>query len=214
MHLLFVIFIILCGCTNQKTTGNYTWEHFCCRDEGDPTQRLPLYRAKVPSYWTRKNPDSKISILDSTQPNVEFIIATPHLNYSIHVTVHTFPTDTIEKRIPPQAQINRWKQQFADLDPTSVKVIPRARGGFSGLYFYGEGVRHEKEHAVLAYSMEIAPAHWVILQPNERASFKQKQMAASYTIKAQGHPEDLRAHQNEIIMFANSFELIEEIPSR
>ncbi|MGZ3633589.1 MAG: hypothetical protein ACXWM7_04760 [Parachlamydiaceae bacterium] len=214
MHILFVIFMILCSCTKQESTTSHTWEHFCCRDEGDPLQRIPLYRAKVPSHWTRKNPDLKISILDSTQPNVEFIIAAPHLNESIYVTVHTFPTDTIEKRIPPQAQINRWKKQFIDLDPTSVKIVPRARGGFSGLSFYGEGIQHEKEHAVLAYSMEIAPTHWAILQPNERASFKQKQMAASYTIKAQGQPEALRSNQNEIFMFANSFELIEEIPSR
>lgn len=213
--LIYTFLLFICSCTSEKPTETSTWQQFYCRDEGNPAERLLLYRAKVPSRWERKDPTRLKSIVDSTKPNVEFIIpASSAEKPSVYLTVHTFPVETFEQRIAPEAQVNRWKQQFTELDVTSIQVQPQAHSGFTGLYFYAEGILSEKKQAILGYSMQMAPIHWNILQPKEKALFKQKQMASNYTIKAVGPYDSLKSCQQEIISFANSFELIEEIPSR
>ncbi len=151
------------------------------------------------------------SISDSTRPNCEFYIGETS---PIHFTFHTFPTDTFEQRIPPEAQIGRWKRQFDEIDLSTLLIEPRALGGFTGLSFYAEGSLNGKEHSILGFSMQLASLHWRTLQAQNGPSFKQRQMASDYTLKAIGAPESITTYKSEIELFANSFELIEEIPIR
>lgn len=214
---VFLLCIFFCRCSSNPSPPpspsppqTFTWQQFCSRDQGNPTERLTLYRAKVPTHWVRKEPFSKDSISDSTLPNCEFFIGK---DPSVYFALHTFPTDTFEQRIPAEAQIDRWKRQFEEIDLTSIIITPRALGGFIGLSFYASGTLKGQEHAILSYSMQLAQTHWRTLQ-SEDLSFKKRQMASDYTLKAIGSPESLAKYKEEIERFANSFELIEEIPVR
>ena len=164
--------------------------------EGACAVRRPTYRAKVPSGWKRVEPEGTIE--DTTLPNVTFLIGE-----EIHLYVHTFPTQSLEERIPPQAQITRWVRQIGE---QPHQVTPIGHGGFAGLQL--------ESADVLARSLQLDLEHYQTL--SFLASTKEeeeyyKQMRADYTIKVVGPYEK---HREEIDLFANSFELIQELPAR
>lgn len=168
------------------------------RDDGQSLDRPLIYRALAPQNWIRLELDPASSIADSTKANCEFQIEEGE--EKIRITCHTFPI--LEgKRIPPQAQIARWKRQLENLDQLSVHVTPNSHGGFSGLFFEGEG----NQVKVLGWSMQLGEVYL-------RQLGLEKEKRADYTIKAVGPPSMIEKHRHEIIQFANSFELIDELP--
>lgn len=211
LPLLLLSFLLLESCEQSINPKSFNWQNFNCRDAGHFAERIEIYRAKVPLGWKRKDP-SEESIADTTMPICEFFIGNqPNL---IHLTIHTFYSDKLDQRIPPEAQIHRWKRQFDELHLTSLSIEPTAHGGFSGYAFAATGIFKNKEQSVMGFAMQLAPQHWLALHARENALFKQKQMSSDYTIKAIGNPQSLEEYKQEIEIFAHSFELIEEIPSR
>jgi hypothetical protein len=205
---------ILVGCNQENKPADSNWQEFCCRDLGDPSTRIPLYRAITPSHWQRKNQLPTASLVDSTKPISEFFIG-QYDNEKVYLSVFTFPVKNYDQRIPPLAQLERWKMQFEEFDPTSLTISPCSHGGFIGLSICLTGLINGLETSLLGFSMQIAPTHWFSLQQNsENISVKQSQITADYTIKATGSPSAILKWTDEILLFANSFELIEEIPSR
>lgn len=190
------VMILLCaallvGCQSEQI-HQFPWQHIAGREH------RPLYRAQVPSEWKRIDPSPLVSLADTTLSLCEFLIEDPQ--GTVRIAIHNFPTHHLEQRIPPQAQIARWRQQNALASGTSCRVLPVSHGGFTGLSLQGPGI--------LAYAMQLAVPHFRILQQHQMF-----QCCADYTIKATGPQELLIAHQDEIERFARSFELIEEIPS-
>ena len=179
------------------------------RDEDSSLDRPYIYRAFVPANWIRKDPSPQESIQDSTKYNCEFFIQEE--GKTIRLTIHTFPLKENGKRIPPSAQIARWKQQFNPLDLLSLNISPDSHGGFSGLFFEGEGMVQEQPIKVIGWSMQLAPIYERLL--SQRREILSRLKRADYTIKASGPPEMMKAHRSAIIFFANSFEFIEELPS-
>ncbi|MBA3603423.1 MAG: hypothetical protein H0W50_07235 [Parachlamydiaceae bacterium] len=210
-----ICILILSSCKQEeKKSAETTWQEFCCRDAGDPTARTPLYRAITPINWQRKNPSVTESIADSTKPVSEFYIG-QHDQEKVSLTVFTFPVENYEQRVPPSAQLKRWKRQFEEFNPTSLVVTPCAHGGFTGFSICVKGLMNGQETSLLGFSMQLAPVHWFSLQQNkENISLKHSQTTADYTIKALGTPSAILKWKDEIYLFANSFELIEEIPVR
>lgn len=155
-----------------------------------------LYKAKIPESWVQI--DSLAPLNDTTLPICSF------QKDSILVTIHNFPGIAI----PPIAQIERWKSQFKTLDLSSTWTTPQAFGGFCGLYLEAKGVMDGKEVAVLGWSMELDPQLSQYLHPQE----KERQIYSCYTIKAKGSPDAIFQAKDEIIAFANSFGLQQEIP--
>lgn len=196
---LTIFSLILTSCTSNESsplsTASTRWIEINDRNH------QPLYRAKVPLGWNRQSPLSTDSLSDTTKAIEEFTTAEGNLR----IVIHNFPSDMLEDRIPPQAQINRWKQQFSFLNVEDVVVAPQARGGFSGLFFSASGVREGRPYSILAWSMQLAPEHYRQLCC--------RQMRADYTIKAMGSPILIDKHREEIEAFASSFELIQEIPT-
>ncbi len=135
----------------------------------------------------------------------------------IKITIHNFPADSSEKRIPPSAQVERWKRQFAVLNPLESFSTPQAYAGYFGLQFEGTGVISEIPTTTLAWAMQMDPRHYSNLTAKQQYHPKEKgylqQMAADYTIKAMGPPESMAEHRDAIVNFAHSFELIQEIPA-
>jgi hypothetical protein len=208
LWMLIAIFLCLLTSCDQQQSPQTAWQDFCCRDGGNPTERLPLYRAKVPLNWIRE--DTPESVMDSRKPICSFQIG--DVNDPVHLAIHTFTFESFEQRIPPASQVARWKRQFDELEPSTLCIDSRACGGFTGLSLHACGQIKEKDTAVLAYSMQLAPQHWMSLQNDRESSFKQKQMTADYTLKATGSPSSIIRWKDEIELFANSFELIDEIP--
>lgn len=205
---------LLSGCDNSSTPPTGEWQVILGRDEGMADQRRPIYRAKVPSNWQRIDAAATESIFDSTKANCEFLIGPE--DDPVHLVVHSFPSLKLEDRVPPQAQVQRWQRQFDELDLQALQITPCAQGGFTGLLLYAEGILKSRQTAVLAWSMQLAPMHFVALQVKEGAvdPVKMRQRRSDYTIKALGSKDLLAAYRTEIMAFAASFELIEEIPLR
>jgi hypothetical protein len=192
MYIWIVFLTLICGCSQDPPRSPAdSWQQIACRDE----HYTPLYRAKIPAGWLLKKVEG--SLEDTTKPNCEFLI-----DGSIRLTVHTFPFTHSNGRIPPAAQLFRWKQQFEFLDPMRTQVTSQAHGGFTGLFLEGNGTQNGKDTAILAWSMQLGSEY------NQVPPL----LKADYTIKVLGPPEKIAIHRKEILQFANSFELIEELP--
>lgn len=214
LYILALFMLAGCDSPSSPSSSAERWQEVLGRDEGQPDQRKPIYRAKVPSTWQRIDAAITESIADSTKANCEFLIGTE--DDPIHLVVHSFPSSSLEDRIPPQAQIQRWQRQFDELDLQALQITPCAQGGFTGLCMSAEGLMKGRQTAVLAWSMQLAPLHFIALQVKEGTNdpVKTRQRQSDYTIKAFGPPKSLAAYRSEIMAFAASFEMIEEIPLR
>ncbi|KAF3362087.1 Uncharacterized protein PHSC3_001398 [Chlamydiales bacterium STE3] len=207
LHTFFLPVLVLCLSACHSTTSN---ESHWLEIEGR-AQNKPIYRAKVPPHWERVLPDGQAYLKDTMLPIITFLI--PNESESLRITVHNFPTKAIEESVSPHAQILRWQKQFESIEPYSMDYNEIAYGGFVGLQFYASGILKGRPTAFLAFAMQLIPEHYRMLsnQPLREEEFKQ--MRADYTIKAVGHPDAIEQHKDEIIAFAESFELIKPIPS-
>lgn len=190
--ILYFLIFILVGCSSQEQKKS-SWVEMTGR--GSPREKI--YRARVPKTWKCLHPSADESLLDTRKALCEYWIE----DGLIKITIHNFPTDRIEQRIPPEAQINRWLGQLSNLDKVQTNIQPWSVGGFRGLYLSATN----EEMMVLGWAMQLGPEHYRQLD--------NQQMKADYTIKAIGSPSVVKKHKSEIENFANSFELIEEIPS-
>lgn len=168
----------------------------------DRTHR-PLYHAIISQDWLKEDPSPQASLEDTMKP-----ICTLQIE-DIKITVHNFPSSAIEQRIPPQAQIQRWKKQFSPLDEESVTITPVGHSGFLGAQFEASGLIDGKETATLAWIMQLAPEHYYSISSRFPQDTQRK---ADWTIKAVGPKESLEKHKQSLLLFAQSFELIDEIP--
>ncbi len=212
-YLLFPLMLVLtAACSNQNNkTSLVQWQTICGRDSGN-LQRAPLYRAKVPITWIRQDPSLLESNEDTTKPICKFKIH--ESSQVITVTIHNFPSDHIQQRIPPLAQIHRWKKQFDSLEPGTIIVTPQAYSGFVGLVLEGTGLLKGKRTSILAWAMQLAPEHYqnlLILSPHEKNDAVQQKLA-DFSIKAAGPADLMQRHKQSMLTFARSFELIEELP--
>lgn len=195
---------VLSCCGHQTPTPPTAMIEIAGRGDGI-SARQPLYRIKAPKTWEFSQPSLNDSLLDTMLPLCEFAI---HENgETIRIAIHSFPTDKIEERIPPQAQISRWKQQFEDLNFASISTIPQAFNGFTGALFEGTGVLKGEPAMMLGWSLQIGLEHY---QHLNHPGYKQ--MRSDVTIKAVGPAELMNSYRSSIIAFARSFELINEIP--
>ncbi|MBA3817040.1 MAG: hypothetical protein H0X29_11090 [Parachlamydiaceae bacterium] len=218
-HLKLVLVIaltsILCAChtkSNIIKKEPTELQVIAGRNEGEGRQ--PVYRMQTPLSWIRHDPLPSETLLDTTKALCEFIIL--ENSDVIRISIHNFPSMQIDDRIPPQAQVARWERQFNPLDKINSKTIQQSFSGYSGLLFSGEGQIDEKQVAMLAWSLVLAPEHYRMLQqaPSHKTVSLYKQMRSDVTIKAVGTIELMRKHQPAIYSFARTFELIREIPTR
>ncbi len=205
----FLIFLLLTAChESSKKSLPHSWQEFNGRDEiisyGQRVRRA-VYRAQVPLNWQRINPSDLEPISDTTKPIVSFL-----LEEGVLATVHSFPTDTFDERIPVIAQVERWRRQ---LEGSAILLAEAVHGGFAGISLEGKN----EKGAVRAWAMQLDMQHYQtlhLLATTVEEEEHYKQMAADYTIKAFGPADRLEKHREEIDLFADSFELIQEIPAR
>lgn len=205
----FFLFLVFSSCEKSKSKESESAppEFIPARDKDISLNRPLIYRAVTLDGWTRLEPDPMVSIADTTLANCEFVLENEE--GKIRLTVHTFPFEKRNLRIPPQAQIARWKQQFDEIDPLAVHIDEESRGGFSGLFFEAEGIIKEQPTMVMGWSMQIAEIFDRVLEQEKDPLDIWKR--ADYTIKATGPIQSMRAYRKDIIRFSNSFELIDEL---
>lgn len=137
----------------------------------------PLYQADVPFDWKRIDYQD---LSDTKNPIVAFETSQGT------VTVHNFPNI----KIPPEAQIARWKEQMKGED---YEIYPVSHGGFGGFCIEGT--------STIAYAMQLTPLLYsAITDPDQKAD---------YTIKFTG---EKKIDKEEIAQFAMSFEWIFPFP--
>lgn len=206
---LFLSLVLLFGCSTSPSAPEQprVWQELAARNLGDSLERPLIYRAIVPEHWKRKNPDPSLSIKDTTKPIAEFLIYDGE--EIIRLTLHTFPISEAHPRVSAKAQINRWKEQFDELDPLTTRFIKETHGGFSGLFLEASGLFQGKATSLFGWSMQLAPEYTRLLDKGNKAEYKM----ADYTIKALGPNNLMQKHRQEIMRFAHSFELIDELPA-
>jgi hypothetical protein len=209
--IIIVLLLGLSGCSSKpdEQPSSYNWQQILSRDEGDPAARIPIYQAKVPITWQRKDPLATESNENSMKSICEFYIG---LNEDlIRLTVHSFPSQSLKDRIPPSAQIQRWKQQFEKLSASDFSITQESKGGYTGLFFQANGLIDGQKRTVLGWSMQMAPEQFLNLQ---EPTYHDRHARADYTIKVVGASSNIQRHFKDLLLFAASFELIEEIPQR
>ncbi|SCA62898.1 Uncharacterized protein SCG7086_AF_00110 [Chlamydiales bacterium SCGC AG-110-P3] len=206
---------LLCSCDTPTEPLIGAWQQITARDSGVPSERAPVYRACVPNYWIRHDPDGNTSIVDTTLPLCDFTIT--DAGGSITIAVHNFPYDTLEQRIHPSAQVARWRRQLIDTDAATVAIQPYGHGGYAGLQFEATGTfLGASDITILAWAMQLSREHFRNLQRGgtiEQRRFD-RQQRGDYTIKAYGPRATLARYRRDIEDFARSFELIAEVPSK
>jgi hypothetical protein len=211
LYLSLLLNLFTACSSSPASSDSGEWQYFSGRNTEASLERPLIYRAKVPASWQRITPPPSESIFDSRKPLSEFLIRSEDENSSLRLTLHNFPTNSIEQRVPPSAQICRWKRQFDYLDAVSINITPESRGGFAGLFFEASGIQNGIPMAVIGWSMQLTPEHYRTLAHSTHEI--STQMQSDYTLKAVGSPDSILKHKNSLIAFAHSFELIHEIPS-
>lgn len=201
--------LIVLACSSKTEDTKESWQKIAGRDTSDSIERIPIYQAKTPLNWVRKDPSLNESIIDTKKALCEYLIEDEE--GSIRLTVHNFPSQTIDQRISPHLQIQRWKNQFEQLDPALTSVTSSSHGGFVGLFLEGTGTLNGMQTSILGWSMQLSSEHYRHLQ--QEATAINWQRRADYTIKVLGPPHSLSKHRDTLIEFASSFELIDELPS-
>jgi hypothetical protein len=213
---ILAFFFMGCSSGDPPKDSESFWQEISGRDEGEGKfYRVPVYRAKVFPGWVFHEPDAKESIFDTMKANSEFLIEYPE--GTIRIAVHNFPVTNKNDRIPPMAQIARWKRQISEIDQVSLKEDLFAHGGFAGTLIEATGLIDEKKISVIAVAMQLDSEHYQVLSQKSGTEEEQnlyRQQSADYTIKASGPPDIVSKKRKEILKFARSFELIEEIPVR
>jgi len=199
IYLLPLILILLSSCQSEKVASPSQWHAIVSRDN-----QTFVYRAYVPTDWTRQDPDPQTSLEDTKIPVCEFFITQG--DERIRLTIHLFPYTSYDSRVPPKAQIARWKKQFETFDALSSATTPCSHGGFYGLCFEGTGEQNSQPTKVLGWSMQLAQLYDQSLEFQGDALKR-----ADYTIKAVGPPSFMTQKQAQITAFAESFELIDEL---
>ncbi len=184
----YLICLILIACAASCGTPEFPKAGY---QEIPGRDQKPLYRIKVPFGWQRKLVEGSLD--DTTKPICEFLI-----EGSVRATIHNFPNI----KVPPQAQITRWKKQFSALDPHGIFITPQAFSGYVGLKFEGSGLIEGKKTTMIGWSLQLAP---------ELYSFIKGQLGSDVTIKVVGPKEMVESYKEEIERFARSFELIQDI---
>lgn len=186
-YLNLLLLFLLLSCSSQKDAKTAYYQDVKGRND------ITIYRIKVPQNWKRIDPetppiDTKIAIC-------EFFIEDPE--GSIRITLHNFPSQTIDNRIPPGSQIARWKRQ---LPMVHENITPQSFSGYVGFLYEGD----DGEKAMMGWIMQLGPEQYSRLSPTE--------LKSDVTIKALGPLPLIQKHRQKIVNFARSFELISEIP--
>lgn len=211
--IILTLCLVFSGCSRDEPVQR----HFAMQEmkgrnyEG---KSFAVYRARIPDHWVRRDPLPDEDLNDTTKAICEFIIRQD--GAMVRIAVHNFPSDTIEQRIPPNAQVARWQRQFESLLPTESSLVPQVYNGYSGLLFRGIGRIDGRETGVLGWSLQVAPEHYRMLtHPKDvKMTNLYREMRADVTIKAVGPRGLIEENEDAIAHFARSFELIEEIPLR
>lgn len=214
--LILLFCLLFSGCNTTDQNHENPWTEISGRDDYPilpAIKRYPVYRAKVPKYWKKEEFNPTVSNYDTTKPLCEFIIRDGL--ETCKISIHNFPSMSIEERIPPMAQIQRWKRQLENIEASSVAISPQAFSGFSGFLFEGQGFYKGQETKIIGWSLQLGRDQYHALQLNGSEEEERffKQMRSDVTIKALGNPDMMDKHKDEIIAFARSFELIQDIPS-
>lgn len=207
MKWLWCALLILSSCDSASSLADSkpTWQSITGRRVNEGGERDFIYGVKVPNHWIRKESDLQLDLTaDTTLSLCEFYILEG--DNEIRITLHNFPQDAEQMKIPPAAQVLRWKNQFDELDLSSSHVISDSFNGFTGLFFEGEGILKGNLSKVMGWSMQLANEY-------ARHPYLDREKRADYTIKAVGPIELMNRYRPSIIDFAHTFELIEELPS-
>lgn len=202
--------LLFCSACSQPAEKSIAYAHqeICGREEmisWKSSLRRPVYQAQVPLGWARVDPPQNESLVDTRQPIVSFSI-----EEGVVLHVHSFPANSLEERIPPAAQVERWRQQ---LKAASHKIEPLNHGGYAGLFLESQN----ESTMLLAWSLQLAMEHFQTLHFRATTLEEEehyRQMAADVTLKVTGPTALIEKHRAEITLFAESFELIQEIPER
>lgn len=164
--------------------------------------KVETYRMMVPEGWEIQLPGEEDPLLDTTKP-----LLTLH-SQDVTIVFHNFPAEHLEQRVPPMAQVARWKKQFDSISELSVQIHPFSVAGFTGFQFEAVGVQKNTPVKVIAWSMQLTPELF------QRLPGHASQQKGDWTLKAVGPPDQVEWIQEDLTRLASSIELVEGISQR
>lgn len=212
---IFFILIFLTSCENQSDSKSILATVGISGRVNTALSKecTTIYEIDIPFDWICKEPTIDDALLDTKKPIYEFIVENiEDEEDDIHITIHNFPNNSIDERVPRGAQINRWKQQFTILEEANTQVSMQSFGGFSGLKFQGVGKIKEQEKMMLGWIMQLPQEHYFALGFPEKNRTQLHNLRADYTIKVVGSPEFVLKNQKSIEAAIQTFRLCKEIP--
>lgn len=208
MVFMLILCLNLSSCEIANSSKIFHTQPLSSRDDGSPNSRALLYQTTVPQNWIRKDPSENESILDTKKANCEFFIH--ENNQQVRITIHTFPYSDDSQRIPPQAQIQRWKKQFDHYNSITLITNSCSQSGFYGYFFEVEGMINHEPITMMGWSMQLSPLFDRALKYDQDNQAQIKR--ADFTIKVTGPPELVSKNREDILIFAQHFEFIDELP--
>lgn len=173
----------------------------------------PTYRMQIPAEWVPIKQESMVDLSDTREALCTYQL--PHPAGNLTLVIHNFPNDQSSEQIPAQAQVNRWLQQFEELDPLATRLEPQSFSGFQGMRVQAAGIKKGKREALLGWGFNLTGQHYRVLS-HPKTTFADtetlRQMRGDITIKVTGPVPAMEHYQEQLLSAAKTFELIEAIP--
>lgn len=202
VFLPLTLFLIL-----EKNAPETRIEKVFARESLHDAKPPEIWRLEVPKTWKRIDPQELST--DTRLPNLSFEIQGEKA--PILITLHNFPAEQLQERVPISMQITRWKRQLTNLDEVSLREVPFTQSGYRGLLLTAKGEKEGKSHAFIAVALQMDNELFEALRvesAERQTQFMNRQRRSDFTLKAQGDPEDLVLHEEDILNSFESFELI------
>lgn len=172
-------------------------------------ERKPIYSLSLPEGWQKIEEYPADSLKDTTKPLGKW------KKGEIILTVYNFPFSSLQERIPPHFQVDRWRKQL-DAAPESILIEPQAFSGYKGLYFEGIGFLEGKPSSMMAWALSLGDGHSFTLRKIKNRTQREddliNNLLSDITLKATGPRPSLEEYHDEIVAIARSFETINPFP--
>ncbi|GAB4227419.1 MAG: hypothetical protein Tsb0021_04300 [Chlamydiales bacterium] len=197
VFLLIALSVFLFACQKEEIA----WKKLAIKGR---TPHLPaIYTVRFPSYWESLPPGFDEELSDTTLPIHRFII-----DEDIIVTIHNFPLEPDSPRIPPMAQLDRWKKQFTVLNESFNSPI--SQSGLVGHHLKAWGLINDQPTTVFGWAFQLAHEHYI--RSTWYLNSWMNEVRGDVTIKVTGPTKKMEKIQEELSCFAASFEFVDDLP--
>lgn len=119
--LFFILVLVSCGPSENEDPHQVT--------KINGRSPIPIYQAEIPTSWIIRHPSSTEDLTDTKLPLCECFIQEG--DQKIRITIHNFPSENMEQRIPPQPKLHVGNNNLQYWIVRQSRLPPRHLVGLS-----------------------------------------------------------------------------------